>query len=45
MKKIITFLAIVVYTSLSFGQSFNYQAAVRNNTGDLVANQAIGTTN
>ncbi|WP_299216149.1 tail fiber domain-containing protein [uncultured Aquimarina sp.] len=42
MKKIICFLIAALCYGIGFSQTFNYQAVVRNATGDPVTNQSIG---
>jgi len=42
MKKNTLFIILLLCSILSFSQSFNYQAVVRNSTGDIVANQSVG---
>lgn len=42
MKKTIPLLILLLCSLLGFSQSFNYQALVRNATGDPVVNQVIG---
>ena len=43
MKKLYTLLALVVtlITNAQAPQGFNYQATVRNSTGDLIVNQNV----
>lgn len=46
MKKLFTSIALIVLGSVSLfcqpPQSFKYQAVVRNSSGDIIANQAVG---
>ncbi|WP_298543347.1 tail fiber domain-containing protein [uncultured Aquimarina sp.] len=42
MKKIICFLIAALCYGIGFSQTFNYQAVVRDATGDPVTNQSIG---
>ena len=45
MKKIFTFLVIVLFTASTFAQSpekMSYQAVIRNTAGNLVTNQSVG---
>ncbi|WP_299440116.1 hypothetical protein [uncultured Aquimarina sp.] len=42
MKKNTPLFVLLLYSMLSFSQSFNYQAVVRSSTGDIVTDQSVG---
>jgi len=42
MKKILFIMFAVLLSTATFSQTFNYQAAARDNAGDVIVNQNLG---